>query len=701
MLLSLHCAASGDASLTSPVLLFLVYVLLFLFTALVTRLLLKDGGEGLFAPVLECLWPPHSSHNHTSNNTRGQRETVNRLQDVALPASPSERHADRIGCHLFRDTSSSPSSPDTNDEETLKDFVDSMTQAAGGDAGGGAWASATEGVSERRRDMLRLLARDCCALPVCGRSIRVLHEPKAFYDTLCALVAASESSITLCALYLGDGSLAKALMERVVERVGRAQREGTPFRVVILLDFHRMRDRKNLCSLTGLLSLAAASSSSKAVGACVEVRVFLYQHPSRWTRRLSPLGRAAEALGVQHAKIFVIDGKDTILTGANLSDDYFTTRLDRYLVVSDNEHVGTWFDEAVRAIASISHPVTVAEEVRQRSWEPLTDARGVWKKLWLVLRPPANEALRPVIHGEAGLWIHPNACGSHPSLDTAGFIEKERSCLLRFAADMTRAFSGTARRLFGTISPSTGGRYDTIIFPTLQCGPAGIFHDSTVTEALLRLAGPRDRLFLTSPYMNLHASYVDAVLAGAHQLDCVTAGVSANGWKSVKGASFIPLCYLQLERAFYYLLKSFGCLHRVRVREFVQPGWTFHSKGIWFFHDENENENENEEDSTPTTTTTRSKSASSKAATATVRGEPYLVSYGSTNYGYRSVHRDMEVALMLFTANSSLKASLKRDLALLLERSEAPVEEAHFLGAELGRYQPVVSLLAQLGQGYL
>ena len=44
-----------------------------------------------------------------------------------------------------------------------------------------------------------------------------------------------------------------------------------------------------------------------------------------------------EVFGVQHVKAAVFDDA-VLLTGANLSRDYFTTRQDRYLLVEDNEY---------------------------------------------------------------------------------------------------------------------------------------------------------------------------------------------------------------------------------------------------------------------------------------------------------------------------------------------------------------------------
>lgn len=53
-----------------------------------------------------------------------------------------------------------------------------------------------------------------------------------------------------------------------------------------------------------------------------------------------------EVVGVQHCKVYIFDDQ-LILSGANLSNTYFTVRQDRYLMLSDEPEV------AVRAPAPI------------------------------------------------------------------------------------------------------------------------------------------------------------------------------------------------------------------------------------------------------------------------------------------------------------------------------------------------------------
>jgi CDP-diacylglycerol--glycerol-3-phosphate 3-phosphatidyltransferase len=41
-----------------------------------------------------------------------------------------------------------------------------------------------------------------------------------------------------------------------------------------------------------------------------------------------------EVFGIHHMKFYIFDN-DVIITGANLSEDYFTTRQDRYFIIKN------------------------------------------------------------------------------------------------------------------------------------------------------------------------------------------------------------------------------------------------------------------------------------------------------------------------------------------------------------------------------
>ena len=75
-----------------------------------------------------------------------------------------------------------------------------------------------------------------------------------------------------------------------------------------------------------------------------------------------------EILGVYHAKACVFDDA-TLLTGANLSEEYFRSRQDRYVVVRDSK-VADWYDRAVRSAAAAPDAGERARALRELARVP-------------------------------------------------------------------------------------------------------------------------------------------------------------------------------------------------------------------------------------------------------------------------------------------------------------------------------------------
>ncbi|EKF37194.1 phosphatidylglycerophosphate synthase, putative [Trypanosoma cruzi marinkellei] len=571
-------------------------------------------------------------------------------------------------------------------------------------------------VDAQQAEMLSFLQETCCALPVRAESVHILPSPKHFFEELQKRVHAAKRRIVISALYIGDGPLARQFVACLEEKVVEMARLGQPLDICLLLDYNRMHDRHNLLTLKQLLTLAHSTRGSTTgidKQAMVRVRLFLFQTPCRWNRLFAPFGRAKEALGVQHTKIFCFDDCDTILSGANLSDDYFSTRMDRYVVIEDNVRVAAWFSDLADTLCHMSHCVVCHGEAlighnatnsnnnnngmndnnnnnnNNSNNNGDTNSNG---------RKTRNRSDGYTVHKKSELVILPNALGIDPSLDSAAFSTRAKQLLEEFAARAVAASELSSPE-------EEEEKYDTFLFPTLQFARANVFHDSLVVQQLLHKAPASTRIFFTSPYLNMYAPFVDEMLASETTYDFITASVNTNGWRGAKGlAGYIPYFYLQLERAFYFLMREYGCSDRVRVREFSVDGLTFHAKGVWFVESE---DGTSEQTEMPTKGGRSRVHAAASDACANARETeekgikaPYLVAYGSTNYGYRSVHKDVEAEVFLFTANKTLRKALRDELLFILHQSTLVTEERFVHGAQ-GRFQPVVSLLAQMGQDFL
>jgi CDP-diacylglycerol---glycerol-3-phosphate 3-phosphatidyltransferase len=69
------------------------------------------------------------------------------------------------------------------------------------------------------------------------------------------------------------------------------------------------------------------------------------------------LQRWNEVVGLQHMKIYLFDDS-VIVSGANLSDDYFTNRQDRYVLINDCPALSDFLDGLVSTVSDFSLQMT-------------------------------------------------------------------------------------------------------------------------------------------------------------------------------------------------------------------------------------------------------------------------------------------------------------------------------------------------------
>lgn len=177
--------------------------------------------------------------------------------------------------------------------------------------------------------------------PVNAKNIQIISEPKQFYDTILHYCSTASQRITLVSLYIGIGELEKNLINALKENKYFGNNN---LKINILLDYTRgSRDREN--SRTVLQPLLQQNESNCTVS--------LYHTPFlRGLLKKYLPNRFNEIVGLQHMKLYVFD--DTlVISGANLSNDYFTNRQDRYFIIKDKK-LTDFYCGLVRKVESFS-----------------------------------------------------------------------------------------------------------------------------------------------------------------------------------------------------------------------------------------------------------------------------------------------------------------------------------------------------------
>ncbi|XP_071444099.1 CDP-diacylglycerol--glycerol-3-phosphate 3-phosphatidyltransferase, mitochondrial [Hetaerina americana] len=355
-----------------------------------------------------------------------------------------------------------------------------------------------------------------------GNKVTVIHEPYDFYQTLLDKCRSARQRITLASLYIGTGSLERKLVETISERLSESSKTTQSLKVKVLLDSNRgSRGKENsrtlLCPLVKLYP-----------GSC---QVALYRTPilSGVLGNIIPQ-RWNEVFGLQHMKIYLFDDS-LIISGANLSHDYFTNRQDRYMLVEDCPQLADFYDGLVSCISNFSNVMKSSESLATKNLTRVVHSMS-----------PGKELLQYYSNYKAG-----------------------RECEL-------------AKEIHDT-------NVDTWIYPLIEAGQLGVHQDSKVTETLLKSVPHGSTLHLTTGYFNLTKNYSNAILqdsvANYHVL---MAHPTANGFLNARGiAGSIPTAYTLLARTFFdKVLAACGKSGRIGLWEYCRDGWTFHAKGLWF-----------------------------------------------------------------------------------------------------------------------
>ncbi|XP_026099754.1 CDP-diacylglycerol--glycerol-3-phosphate 3-phosphatidyltransferase, mitochondrial-like [Carassius auratus] len=427
------------------------------------------------------------------------------------------------------------------------------------------------------------------AFRVPGGRIRILHSPDEFYQTMKARIKTAKSRVVMASLYLGTGPLEQDLVDCMEEALERSQEDHVPdLKVSVLLDYTRgSRGKHN--SRTMLLPLLQRFPE--------QMRVSLYHTPDlRGLLRLLVPERFNETIGVQHIKAYLFDNS-LIISGANLSDSYFTNRQDRYVLLEDCEEVADFFAELVGAVGDVSLQLQPDDSVNMKEGK---------------------------VHPYKGNRAEFSASAQSRIMEVVNTARVQQSMQEAECSDVLDS---------DRMEPN-----DTWIFPLVQMKPLGIHLDEQVTQRLLIEAGGDSVVYLTSGYFNLTRTYMQLVLGAAADYRILMASPEVNGFFGAKGvAGAIPEAYVHLARQFYNKVCQLGQQSRVHLHEYHRPNWTFHAKGLWYYVEG--------------------------------RDLPCLTLIGSPNFGYRSVHRDLEAQIAIVTENEELQMQLQQEQEMLYQSS--------------------------------
>ncbi|KAF4532394.1 hypothetical protein B566_EDAN003846 [Ephemera danica] len=375
--------------------------------------------------------------------------------------------------------------------------------------------------SYKTPERFRWLGSQAPCFPLDGNQVSVISKPSDFYKELIKRCQASIQRITLASLYLGTGPLEQKLVAAIDQRIQHS--EGN-LNVCVLLDYTRS-SRGEISSRTLLFPLI-----SKYQNNC---QVALYHSPNlRGTiKKLLPQ-RWNELVGLQHMKIYLFDDS-VIISGANLSNDYFTNRQDRYVLIENCKDLADFLDGLVKRVTDFSFH----------------------------LNSENNVALSAAWQGK-----------EHPYL---GHKEKFLMSARKHVWDFYSSY---------ITNPMQQSEANTWLYPFIEMGQLGIQNDSIATKRIIETAPEGAKLNISTGYFNLTQQYSQSIVQKSKAtFNILMAHPNANGFLGARGpAGGIPAAYTLLAHRFLTLLRHNSQGHRVSLWEYQLPGWTYHAKGLWY-----------------------------------------------------------------------------------------------------------------------
>lgn len=416
--------------------------------------------------------------------------------------------------------------------------------------------------------------------------IQILITPEDFYATLKKKIAMANSRIFLSSLYIGK------TQTELFECIEQALHRNENLRVDILTDALRgTREAPEVSSASKLAELVQKFGKHR-----VDVRMYHTPHLSGLAKVITPK-RLNEGYGLQHMKLYGFDD-EVILSGANLSQDYFTNRQDRYYIFK-NKPITDYYFKIQSAVSKLSYQV-VPSKLKQ----------GFYLD-W----PTSNKSCEP-------------------HLNLQRFIS-DSSFLLE---PLVKQHELTSFEQF-----DDHAKFDTIVYPISQFSPLMNPDNDISTEkpAILRLLSyidsPKIKWWFTAGYFNMLPQIQERLLNSTATGVVITAAPQANSFYKSQGISYyLPEAYLLFAKKFLQQVYKIGKSSLIKVYEWkngvvnTPGGWSYHAKGLWM--------------------------------TVPEEDVPSITVVGSSNYTKRAYSHDLESNAIIITKSPELKLSMKQEI---------------------------------------
>ena len=455
-----------------------------------------------------------------------------------------------------------------------------------------------------------------------NNSIHTIETPVEFYNLLLTGIRRSRQRVLISTLYLGSGDLERKLVDTLVE----TSNSNPQLQVKIVMDRNRgqRRDRKNQSSFTILKSALDRADNPQ------NFNISFVTH-TRIPRRFDFLlnRRLSETVGTFHSKAVIFDDS-VILTGANLSEDYFVYRKDRYVLFDDAKPLADFLEDFYDIFIDLGDKAKRGQDeptVEFKNLDEYVDHAEQRFKLFKYIHRIADEELLEVDEYVAKYY----ECKLDPLLfkqsEFKGHTDEDVAIL---AKEEVQDVKHVGKEL-----------KNVLVVPIFQISILNYRYDQRLMHELLHQmaenqAAHISNLTFTTGYFNPTPHFLQLFKGIPHatKIQIVTGSPLTNSFHGARGfIGRIPAFYR------YSLLKWVQALDEndnIRFYEYYKDKTTYHTKGFWYWH--------------------MNKDFSE-----------YLTIYGSSNYARRSFDRDLEAQFLVFANSENAVKLFERDRMSVFE----------------------------------
>lgn len=479
-----------------------------------------------------------------------------------------------------------------------------------------------------------------------------LLSPEEFHTVLVDKIKTAKRRVYLASLYIGPAAN-PITSTKEVQLLHALQTTSAPD-VKILLDRNRalrpvpiVQDANNVTTISSAEACHRALQPALSRNKETSINppgIYLLSVLPTWQQNSLP-NPYNEVAGVFHIKCYIVDD-ELILTGANLSEEYFTDRIDRYLWLTDCDR---------------SKPKTqgVATTTGHDHTNSLVECYGALVEALCRHAEPYKPETSTVTDTSLSRISRQELVSALAEILTTD--EEAGVCLKRTTGDDSTGIPITAYAVPTLQMPNHF--YGDIISPIPQDIEVTTSVIQTFADELkINSDAAASQLCLASAYLNLTDDMLNAI-AKCSSVHLLTAGSISHGFKvnsakpGNKGKAWIPAVFDSLSRKNLEKLRSKQLLVLNDVESmtsanlwlYQRENWSFHAKGLWLAGMDTSTFHPNTEKSRK-----RIRIAHESSLSA--------VMHGSGNYGFRSAMCDFESNLILVLSDSTPSSSTLRTM---------------------------------------